>query len=109
MAKTNLKVVEKTENKELAAALEVAKGIKESGELSRYYYDCLEVDDISTAEKIIGFVYDAKRKLSLVLAALNHEENQTDLNGYEFEAVQREIKEIWCLLSGATELHARTH
>lgn len=85
------------------------KGLKESGELSRHYYRHLEIDDISTAEKIISFVYDAQRKLSLILAAFNQEEDQIDLNGHQFEAVRREIKEIWCLLGGAGELHARTH
>ena len=112
MAKTNLRVVEKknvVENEELAAALEVMKGLKESGELSEHYYRYLGLDDISTAEKIISFVYDAQRKLSLVLAAFHQEEDQMDINSYEFEAVRREIKEIWCLLNGAGELHAKTH
>lgn len=98
------KTPEKAESKESKAYQEAKKICKEG----RFPLDILGSQDLDKADYMDGFIYEAMKKMSLVLAALHQADDESEsLNGYELSGVVTVMHEVWCLNRAAQELYGR--
>jgi len=98
------KSISEDKKQELLAAKEVAKEMGFNQTVRKWF----EREDTPVSEKIIGLVYDSLSRLSIAKATLN-DENLLELKDYKLSGIKNIIEDIFNLLDGAAELHARTH
>jgi len=89
---------------ELLAAKEVAKERGFNQTIKKWF----EREDFPVSEKIIGLVHNSVATLSMAKATLNNED-LFELKDYELLGIKYIIEDVFNLLDGATDFHARTH
>ncbi|MEW6214680.1 MAG: hypothetical protein AB1478_05675 [Nitrospirota bacterium] len=67
-----------------------------------------KIEDLPVSEYIISFVIESLEKIAPIKAMLR-DDDLLELKGYELNATNKAINEVYHLLDAAVDLHTRTH